>query len=178
MRMKRLFASALLLCLLGALLAPAAAAADIPALNDFIDRYGPLLGDGLDSLTDWLDGKASRLAPELRETLRDLDTDALFSDLTALVGETAGMDDEQLRAAVLALAEQHGIHLVDSQVEQLMKLCRTLEKLDASALRERTDALKQELTAPGGLRGAWNAVVKAVADAANWLARTFGGWFR
>ncbi len=178
MRMKKLLAAALFVCLLGALFAPAAAAADISGLNDFIDRYGPLLGDGLDELTDWLDGEAARMAPELRETLRDLDTDALFSDLTALVGETAGMDDEQLRAAVVALAEQHGIHLVDRQVEQLMKLCRTLEKLDASELRERTDALKRELTAPGGLRGAWNAVVNAITDAANWLARTFGGWFR
>ena len=177
MRMKRILSAALLLCLLAAVLSPAAFAAEPPALGDFMDRYGPLLNEGLGSLTDWLDGQADRLAPEFRRTLKDLDADALLSDLLALAGETADMDDAQLREAVLALAEKHGVHLVDSQVEQLMKLCRTLEKLDASQLRERMDALQKEIR-PGGLRGAWQSVVSAVTDAFDWISRTLGGLFR
>ena len=175
---KKTVSLALILCLLAAALAPAALAADVPALGDFIDRYGPLFDGGLDALTDWLDGQTEKLAPELRETLRDVDADALFSDLRELVGETADMDDDALRAAVEALAEKHGVHLVDRQIAQLMKLCRTLEKLDPSALRERTDALREELSTPAGLRGAWNTVVRAVTDAWDWIARTVGGWFR
>ena len=175
MRIKNVFLFALVLCLLAAL-SPAAFADEPPALEDFIDRYGPLLGDGLDALNDWLDGQASRLAPELRRTLKDMDTDALLSDLTALAGKTAGMDDDELRDAVLALAEKHGVHLVDSQVEQLMSLCRTLEKLNASQLRERVDALKKELN-PGGLRGAWQSVVRAVTDAADWISRQWKSLF-
>ena len=181
MKLKVFFILSLVFCLIVAAVAPAAYAEEPPALGDFIDRYGPLLGDGLDALTDWLDGKAASLAPELRETLRDIDTEALFSDLTDLIGETRGMDDDALRAAVLALAERHGVHLVDRQVEQLMKLCRTLEKLDARQLRERMDALRDALgddAVPGGLRGVWNSVVRALTDAANWLSRAVGGWFR
>ena len=47
--------------------------------------------------------------------------------------------------------------------------------------KERIDALKKAFDAEGatgGLRGAWNAVVRAVRDAAGWIARTVGGWFR
>ena len=81
MNMKKLPAALLCVCLLFAALSPAACAAEAPALDDFVDRYGPLLGDGLDTLTDWLKGKTADLAPELRETLRDVDTEDLFSDL-------------------------------------------------------------------------------------------------
>ncbi len=168
----------LLFCLLAALLAPAAAAADDAVQAGFSDRWSPLLGEGLDALTDWLDGKADRLAPELRETLRNMDTDALFEDLKALVGETRGMDDEELRGAVLALAQKHGVHLLESQVKQLMKLCRTLENLDSERLRERFETLEKAIDAPEGLRSAWNTVVTAITNAAGWLVRTVGGWFR
>lgn len=180
MKVKRFAALALALLLAAALLAPAASADS--AADGLFERFSPLLSEGLDALTGWLDGKVSELAPELRETLRDADTEALFSDLCALLAETRGMDDAALREAILALAEQHNIRLVDAQVEQLMALCRTLEKLDAARLRERIDALREALdgdAAPAaGLRGAWMAVVKAVTNAADWLKRTVSGWFR
>ena len=177
MHLKRILALALIACLLGALSAPAAAAAEAPALGNFLERCGPLLEDGLGALTDWLDGQTSKLPPALRDTLRDVDTETLFSDLADLVGETAELDDAALRTAVLELAEKHGIHLVEDQVQQLMKLCRTLEKLDAAQLRERTDTLRQELSTPSGLRGAWSAVVRAVTDAVDWLKQAVSGLF-
>ncbi len=177
MNKKRFLVLILLVCLAAALPCRASAA-DIPGLDGVIGRFGTLSGDGLDALNDWLDGQAGKLAPELRETLRDMDADALFSDLMAIVGETAEMDDEALRAAIAALAEKHGIHLVDSQLDQLTALCRTVEKLDPGLLQERLNALTRELETPDGLRVAWNAVVRAVRDAADWLARTVGGWFK
>ncbi len=177
MNVKRILSLALLLCLLTAVLSPAVFAEEPSAPGDLMDRLGPLLGDGLDALTGILDGQTARLAPELQKTLRDIDADALLSDLKALVAETRGMSDEELRAAILALAEKHGVHLVDSQVEQIMSLCRTLEKLDAQQLRERTDALKDALKAPGGLRGAWESVVRAVTTAVNWIGEKLSGLF-
>lgn len=180
MKMKRFFVLLLIVCLAAATLSPAGRAAEDAVRAKLSDRWAPLL-DGLDSLGDWLEGQTDRLAPELRETLRDLDAGALFSDLRELASGSRDLNDDELRAAVLALAEKHGIHLVDSQVAQLMNLCRALEKLDASQLRERFDALERELDADGvsgGLRGAWDAVVKAVTGAADWVARLVGGLFK
>ena len=177
MKLKKWIAAALIFCLTLAALSPAAAAADLPDAGELIDRLGGLTEEGLSALTDWFEGQTAKLAPELRETLRDADTEALFSDFKALAGQTAGMDDDALRAAILALAEKHGIHLVDSQTEQIMGLCRALEKLDPKQLSERFDALRQALEAPAGLRGVWDTVVKAVTDAAAWIAKTLGGLF-
>lgn len=179
MNMKKLPAALLCVCLLLAALSPAACAAEAPALDDFVDRYGPLLGDGLDTLTDWLKGQTADLAPELRETLRDVDTEDLFSDLKDLVGDTKGLDDAALKARIEEVAEAHGIHLVESQVKQMMKLCRTLENLDVSELRERTDSLGEQLkeAAPGGLRGVWNSVVNAFKDAGDWISRQWKSIF-
>ena len=178
MNAKKLLAALLGVCLLICALSPAACAAEAPATDDLIDRYGPLLSDGLDALTDWLKDQTGDIAPELRETLRDVDTENLFSDLKDLVGDTKDLDDDALRKRIDEVAAQHGVHLVDKQVQQLMDLCRTLEKLDPSQLRERTDALREQLTSPGGLRGVWNSIVKAVTDAANWVSEKLSGLFR
>ncbi len=179
MNVKRFLVLALVLCLAAALLSPAGRAADDAAPAKFSDRWAPLL-EQLDGLAGWLDGQAERLAPELRETLRDLDTDDLLNDLNALLGETAGMDDAALRAAVLELAEKHGVHLVDSQVEQLARLCRAMEKLDRDALREKAEALGkqlEDLASPGGLRGLWQRVTGALRSAVRWIGDTVGRWF-
>ena len=169
----------LAVCLLAAVLTTPAHAAG-GSLDDFVDRYGPLLSDGLDALTDWLDEQTSELAPELRETLRDVDTDDLFRDLRDMVGDTKDLDDAALRARIEEVAEAHGIHLVERQVQQMMKLCRVLEDLDADELRQRADALGeqlQELATPGGLRGLWQRVTGALRDAGRWIRETVGGWF-
>ncbi len=177
MKLKKWIAAALIFCLTLAALSPAAAAADLPDAGELIDRLGGLTEEGLSALTDWFEGQTAKLAPELRETLRDADTEALFSDFKALTGQTAGMDDDALRAAILALAEKHGIHLVDSQTEQIMGLCRAMEKLDARQLNDRLEALRHSIQPPAGLRAFWDSVVQALADAADWIAKTLGGLF-
>ena len=172
----RIFLCAALVC---ALLVCAAAPAAAGSASDFAERYGPLLADGLDDLADWLDDQTATLAPALRETLRDADTDELFSDLRELIGETEGLDDDALRARIVEVTEAHGIHLVERQVTQLMRVCRATEKLDAAGLRERTEKLGDLLSdPPGGLRGVWESVVGAVRSAGRWLADTVGGWFK
>jgi len=178
MKQMKILSLLLAACLLAAVLAAPAHAAG-GSLDDFAERYGPLLADGLDALTDWLDGQTSELAPELRETLKDVDAEDLLSDLKDLVGDTKDLDDAALRARIEQVAAQHGIHLVDSQIEQMMELCRALEKLDSSELRERTDALGEllEEAAPGGLKGVWNSIVSAVSDAADWVARQWMNLF-
>ena len=171
----RIFLCAALVC---ALLVCAAAPAAGSAM-DFAERYGPLLADGLDDLADWLDDQTASLAPALRETLRDADTEELFSDLRELIGETEGLDVDALRARIVEVTEAHGIHLVERQVTQLMRVCRATEKLDAAGLRERAEQLGDLLSdPPGGLRGVWESVVGAVRSAGRWLADTVGGWFK
>lgn len=177
MKLKKWIALALILCLSLAALSPAAAAADLPDAGELIDRISGLTEEGLSSLTDWFEGKTAELAPELRETLRSADTDALFSDFRALAEQTAGMDDDALAAAIRAVAEQHGVHLVDSQVKQLMGLCRAMEKLDARQLNDRLEALRHSIQPPAGLRAFWDSVVQALAGAADWLTKTVGRWF-
>ncbi len=174
-KMKMLIPFMLVLCLAFSVLSPAAFASEAPTLGGFLERYGPSLGDKLGDLGDWLGGKVGELAPELRETLRDVDTESLISDLKGLAGETKDMSDEELRAAIVALAEKHGVHLVDTQVEQLMTLCRTLEKVDAKTLKEKAQSLKPELETPAGLRGILDSLRQAARRAMKWFSEKLGG---
>ena len=103
-----------------------------------------------------------------------------FADLRELVGDTKGLDDAALRARIREAAEAHGIHLVDSQVEQLARLCRAMEKLDRDALREKAEALGkqlEDLASPGGLRGLWQRVTGALRSAVRWIGDAVGRWF-
>ena len=179
MKLKKFLAAGLLVCLLGGCLSMAAPVSAAGA-DEFAERLGPLLSGGAEALADWLEDQAKGLAPELRETLRDADTENLFADLKELIGETEGLDDDALRARIVEVTESHGIHLVDRQIEQLMRLCRAMEKLDGEALRERGDDLREaleELKAPGGLRGLWQSIRGGLRRLWAGLAETVSGWF-
>ena len=58
------------------------------------------LKDDLAACPHWMHG--ADLVAALDETLRDIDTDALFSDLKDLVAETGTMDDAQVRRIAAA----------------------------------------------------------------------------
>ena len=164
MNLKKLLAAALALCLLLSLV-PAASAAEINDLGDLIERLAPQLDGGLEDLTDWLKDGATAIEPELRELLRQMSNEDFFQEIR----ELAELDDEALRSKIRTVGTQYGFSLSEEQVQQLMHLCRTVEKLDPKLLTERIESLRDTVETPGGLRGVWDSVVKTFKSAVNWV---------
>lgn len=74
---------------------------------------------------------------ELAEYIGSDEAALLINELKKILDQTQNMTDDQVRSEIRAIADAYNVALTDAQVEQLLKLCRSLEKLDVTALKDR-----------------------------------------
>jgi len=55
------------------------------------------------------------------------------------------MTDDEVRAEIKGIAKNYNVSITDTQVDQLLKLCRSLEKLDVDALQDKLVSLTKTL---------------------------------
>ncbi len=70
---------------------------------------------------------------------------SIVNDLKLMLDEIKNMSDEEIRATVLEIADRYKVRLTDTQVQQLISLCRSLESLDPAQLRQRIDQVQDSL---------------------------------
>jgi uncharacterized protein YpuA (DUF1002 family) len=59
----------------------------------------------------------------------------MINELKGMLDVTQTMTDDEVRAEIKKLADLYSVSLTDSQVEQVLKLVRSLEGLDADELQ-------------------------------------------
>lgn len=62
-----------------------------------------------------------------------------------MLNQTVVMSDDELRSTIRRIAEQYHVQLTDTQVQQLLDLCRALEKLNPDALGKRVNDIQNTL---------------------------------
>ncbi len=156
-----------------------AADADASAVFEtFFETYDAVFDDGLNDISD---GQKSLLKELLAEKLKEYDPASLAEDLKALLAVSADLTDDALRSAIDEAAKSRGITLKDSQLQQLVDLCRTLEKLNPDELKNKVGDL-QKLTnglseTKGFLSGAGNFLRNAFSRIGSGLRRLFSSIF-
>ena len=83
------------------------------------------------------------LTGELAEELGSFDASLVVETLKGALEYTASLSDEEMKDRIRQVAGEYSIKLNDTQVEQLLSLCRQLEKLDDLKLREKVDEVKK-----------------------------------
>ena len=80
------------------------------------------------------------------------------------------MTDEQLRREIESIASDLGVSLTDTQISQLISLCRGLEKLNPEQLKEKVESVQNTIAKLGqaketvsnffeGVKNVWNSIV-------------------
>ena len=82
---------------------------------------------------------------ELAEQIGSADSTAIVNALKLILDETKNMTDEQLRQQIIDIAAEYDVTLTDSQIDQLISLCRSMEKLDVSELKAKVEQVQQYL---------------------------------
>ena len=72
-------------------------------------------------------------------------TGDLAQEIKLMLAETEKMTDEQIRQEIIAIAARYNVRLTDNQIGQLISLCRSLEGLDADALKKRVEEVQSTL---------------------------------
>ena len=69
----------------------------------------------------------------------------MVNELKLVLGQTREMSDEELKEQIDEIASDIGVEFVDSQKEQLVSLCRTLEKLNVDELKEKAEQVRETM---------------------------------
>lgn len=116
---------------------------------------------------------------ELAEYIGSEEATVLINELKKILDQTQNMTDDEVRAEIRSLAKTYNVALTDAQVEQLLKLCRSLEKLDVPALKERilgiANTLESAKKAQTSLSNFATGVKNFFSSIGGFFQKLFGG---
>ncbi len=115
------------------------------ALTGIYKAYEQITGNTLDETAKSVGTQELTITGELAEQIGRLDATKIVSGLKELLGDTASMSDEELKKEIVSLAGKLNVTLSDSQIRQLIDLCRSLEGLDADSLRQRVEDAQETI---------------------------------
>jgi uncharacterized protein YpuA (DUF1002 family) len=69
-----------------------------------------------------------------------------------MLNETRNMTDQELKDQIIAIAKEYSVNLTDNQIQQLIDLCRQLEKLDTDGLKDRVEEVQETLRKLSGAK--------------------------
>lgn len=115
------------------------------ALAGIYKAYEDMTGQKLDNLAKLVSTQELTITGELAQEIGSMDSTYIVQDLKLMLDETRKMTDEQIRNEIINIAAQYHVSLTDTQISQLISLCRSLEGLDASSLKSRVEEVQSTL---------------------------------
>ena len=115
------------------------------ALSGVYKAYEDMTGQKLDDIAKLVSTQELTITGELAEEIGSMDSASIVSDLKLMLDETKNMSDEEIIREVELIAQQYNVKLTNTQKNQLLTLCRSLEMLDAESLKARVEEVQDTL---------------------------------
>ena len=115
------------------------------ALSGVYKAYEDMTGKKLDDLAKLVSTQELTVTGELAAQIGAMDSTAIVNELKMMLDVTQTMSDDEIRAEIREIASRYNVNLTNTQVEQLLSLCRSLEGLDAEALKARVQDVQNTL---------------------------------
>lgn len=111
------------------------------ALTGIYKAYEDVTGEKLDESAKKAAANELFITGSLAETIGSTDATLLVNELKGILDQTQNMTDDEVHKEIHSLAKSLGIQVTDSQIEQLVGLCRELEGLDTQQLQEHLESI-------------------------------------
>lgn len=151
------------------------------ALTGIYRAYEDITGITLNSLAKMVGAEELIVTGQLAEYIGSDDATAIINELKNILDVTETMSDNDVKKEIKKLAEQYNVQVSDAQVEQLLGLCRQLEKLDANQLKEKlvsiTNTVQKAMTAKDKITGTVNTISEKVSGFLGSVGSFFSGLF-
>ncbi len=118
---------------------PVAGISGTAALTGVYKAYEDITGEKLDEIAKLAGTQELVITAELADQIGSYDAVTIVNELKKVLAETVNMTDDELRAEIRSIAEENNISVSDGQVDQLVSLCRSLEKLNPEELKARVE---------------------------------------
>lgn len=134
------------------------------ALTGIYKAYEDITGKKLDEDAKLVGTQELTVTAELAEEIGSTDSAAIVNQLKLILDETKDMTDDELREEIKKIAEEYDVTLTDSQIDSLISLCRSMEKLDTAALKEKVEQVQKYLKDIVSKQGEIKQFLSSVAD--------------
>lgn len=115
------------------------------ALTGAYKAYEDMTGKKLDDLAKLVSTQELTITGELANEIGGMDSTSIVNDLKLMLDETQKMTDDEIRAEIIDIAGRYNVSLTNTQIQQLIDLCRSLEGLDADSLKARVEEVQGTL---------------------------------
>lgn len=115
------------------------------ALAGVYKAYEDMTGIKLDDLAKLVSTQELTITGELADQIGSMDSTSIVNELKLMLDVTKNMSDEEIRELILEISGRYGVRLTETQIGQLISLCRSLESLDPESLKNRVEEVQDTL---------------------------------
>lgn len=115
------------------------------ALTGIYKAYEDITGKKLDDDAKLVGTQELTITAELADEIGSADSTAIVNELKLILDQTKDMTDDEVRQEIIKIAQEYDVTLTDSQIDSLISLCRSMEKLDIDALKQKVEDVQQYL---------------------------------
>lgn len=148
------------------------------ALTGLYKSYEDITGTKLDLSAKSVAVEEIVVTGNLAEMIGNVDATELVNQLKLVLDQTKTMSDDEVRNEIKTIAKNLNISLTDSQVDQLLKLCRSMEGLDSQQLAEKVKSLKNTLEGASKVQQTATKIWDGVKNVINAVGNFFSNLFK
>ncbi len=115
------------------------------ALTGIYKAYEDMTGMKLDDLAKLVSTQELTITGDLAKEIGSMDSTSIVNELKLMLDQTGQMTDEEIRQTIVEIAGRYNVKLTDTQIRQLISLCRSLEGLNPDQLRQRVEEVQGTL---------------------------------
>ena len=115
------------------------------ALSGVYKAYEDMTGTSLDDMAKLVSTQELTVTGDLAQQIGSMDSTSIVSELKLMLNETRNMSDEEIRSIIIDIAGRYNVSLTDTQINQLISLCRSLEGLNPDQLKQRVEGVQGTL---------------------------------
>ncbi|NLV85636.1 MAG: DUF1002 domain-containing protein [Clostridiales bacterium] len=141
---------------------PIAGISGTAALTGIYKAYEDITGEPLDEIAKLAGTQELVITAELADEIGNIDAVTIVNELKLILDQTVNMTDAELIAEIKQIAADYDISVSDGQINQLVSLCRSLEKLDPDQLRAKVESLKDTFVKLSGAKEKAGELVESV----------------
>ena len=115
------------------------------ALVGVYKAYEDMTGKKLDDIAKLVSTQELTITGELANQIGSMDSMSIVNELKLMLDQTKLMSDDEIRSVIIEISGRYNVKLTQTQVEQLISLCRSLEVLDSGQLKARVEEVQMTL---------------------------------
>lgn len=149
------------------------------ALTGIYKAYEDITGQALSDDAKIIGTQELVITAEIADTVGSYDAVTIVNELKKILDQTVNMTDEEVKAEIRNIAKQMNINISEAIVDQLLKLCRSLEGLNSEELQKKVEEAQATIKKLADAQEKASGIIESVKgffkSVGDFFSKIFGG---